>query len=140
MQGILKEFIIAENFNGDNILATLIDGKHLSEEIKSEVAADVAKLKNEGKRVPGLAVIIVGNDPASHVYVSSKKKACEATGIYSVEIALDERITQEQLINEIQKLNEDNRIDGILLQLPLPAHLDENGQLTNRIGDVAMFQ
>ncbi len=129
MQGILKEFIIAENFNGDNILATLIDGKHLSEEIKSEVSADVAKLKQEGKRVPGLAVIIVGNDPASHVYVSSKKKACEATGIYSVEISLDENITQNQLIDEIDKLNKDNNIDGILLQLPLPKHLDENSAL-----------
>lgn len=110
-------------------MATIIDGKKLSEEIKAEVAAEVKKLTDSGITPPGLAVIIVGNDPASHVYVSSKKKACEATGIFSLEIALDENIDQETLISEINKLNQDPRINGILVQLPLPAHLDEHAAL-----------
>lgn len=110
-------------------LATIIDGKKLSETIKAEVAEEVRKITANGEIAPGLAVIIVGNDPASHVYVSSKKKACDATGIFSIEVALPEDTTQAQLLEEINKLNNDSRIHGILLQLPLPRHLNENEAL-----------
>ena len=110
-------------------LATIIDGKKLSETIKAEVAEEVRKITANGEMAPGLAVIIVGNDPASHVYVSSKKKACDATGIFSIEVALPEDTTQAQLLEEINKLNNDSRIHGILLQLPLPRHLNENDAL-----------
>ena len=110
-------------------LATIIDGKKLSETIKAEVAEEVRKITANGEMAPGLAVIIVGNDPASHVYVSSKKKACDATGIFSIEVALPEDTTQAQLLEEINKLNNDSRIHGILLQLPLPRHLNENEAL-----------
>lgn len=110
-------------------LATIIDGKKLSETIKAEVAEEVRKITANGEMAPGLAVIIVGNDPASHVYVSSKKKACDAAGIFSIEVALPEDTTQAQLLEEINKLNNDSRIHGILLQLPLPRHLNENEAL-----------
>ncbi len=110
-------------------MATILDGKKLSETIKQEIALEVKKLTDSSLLPPGLAVIIVGNNPASKVYVSSKKKACAATGIYSIEVALDENITQEKLIEEINKLNNDEKINGILLQLPLPKHLDEHKAL-----------
>ena len=82
------------------------------------------ELKNKGI-VPGLAVVIVGNNPASRVYVNSKKKACEELGMYSVEYALKEETTEEELLELISKLNCDDKINGILVQLPLPKHLDE---------------
>ena len=110
-------------------MAIILDGKKLSETIKLEVTAEVKKLSDSSKLPPGLAVLIVGNNTASKVYVSSKKKACAATGIFSLEVALDENITQERLIEEIDKLNNDERINGILLQLPLPKHLDEHAAL-----------
>ena len=110
-------------------MATILDGKKLSETINNEIAAEVKKLADSSKPVPGLAVIIVGNNPASKVYVASKKKACAKAGIYSLEVALDENITQEKLIEEIHKLNNNDKINGILLQLPLPKHLDENAAL-----------
>lgn len=110
-------------------MATILDGKKLSETIKQEIAVEVKKLTDSSLLPPGLAVIIVGNNPASKVYVSSKKKACAATGVYSLEVALDENITQEKLIEEINKLNNDEKINGILLQLPLPKHLDEHKAL-----------
>lgn len=107
-------------------MAIILDGKKLSETIKLEIAEEVKKLSESSQLPPSLAVIIVGNNSASKVYVSSKKKACAATGIFSLEVALDENITQERLIEEINKLNNDDRINGILLQLPLPKHLDEH--------------
>ncbi len=107
-------------------MAIILDGKKLSETINSEIAEEVKKLADSSKDVPGLAVIIVGDNPASKVYVASKKKACAKAGIFSLEVALDKNITQEKLIEEIQKLNNDDRINGILLQLPLPKHLDEH--------------
>ncbi len=107
-------------------MAIILDGKKLSETINSEIAEEVKKLADSSKAVPGLAVIIVGDNPASKVYVASKKKACAKAGIFSLEVALDKNITQEKLIEEIQKLNNDDRINGILLQLPLPKHLDEH--------------
>ena len=107
-------------------MATILDGKKLSDTIKQEIAEEVKIITESSQLPPGLAVIIVGNNSASKVYVSSKKKACAATGIYSLEVALDENITQEKLIEEINKLNNDDKINGILLQLPLPKHLDEH--------------
>lgn len=102
----------------------IIDGKAVSAKVKEEVKAEVSLLKEQGKEC-ALAVIIVGNDPASKVYVGNKKKACEFVGIRSVEYALPEETTQEELLSLIDKLNEDVTINGILCQLPLPKHLDE---------------
>lgn len=105
-------------------MSKLIDGKIISAAVKERVKAEVAKLNEKGITV-GLAVIIVGEDPASKVYVANKKKACEALGIISEEYALPESTTQEELLNLINKLNADDKINGILCQLPLPRHLDE---------------
>ncbi len=102
----------------------LIDGKVISASVKERVKNEVALLKEEGITT-GLAVIIVGEDPASKVYVSNKKKACEALGIISEEYALPEDTTQEELLNLIHELNNKDSINGILCQLPLPKHLDE---------------
>jgi methylenetetrahydrofolate dehydrogenase (NADP+)/methenyltetrahydrofolate cyclohydrolase len=110
-------------------VTTILDGKQLSQQIRAEVAATVKTMTGAGQKPPGLAVIIVGDDKASRVYVNSKKKACEEAGIYSREIKLDGQTTQAGLLEEIRKLNQDSQIDGILLQLPLPSHLDESEAL-----------
>lgn len=102
----------------------LIDGKVISAAVKERVKNEVAALKQQGITT-GLAVIIVGEDPASKVYVSNKKKACEALGIISEEYALPENTTQEELLSLIDTLNKKESINGILCQLPLPKHLDE---------------
>ena len=102
----------------------LIDGKIISAAVKERVKGEVAALNQKGITV-GLAVIIVGEDPASKVYVNNKKKACEALGIISEEYALAENTTQEELLSLIDKLNKKESINGILCQLPLPKHLDE---------------
>ena len=102
----------------------LIDGKIISASVKERVKAEVALLKEQGITT-GLAVIIVGEDPASKVYVANKKKACEALGIISEEYALPESTTQEELLKLIDELNNKKSINGILCQLPLPRHLDE---------------
>ncbi len=102
----------------------IIDGKKISSEVKEEVKHKVAALKEKGISV-GLAVVLVGEDPASKVYVNNKKKACEALGIESFEFLLPEDATQEELLNLVEKLNADEKVDGILVQLPLPRHLDE---------------
>lgn len=96
----------------------------MSQRIKGELKEEVKKLKSD-KIFPGLAVIIVGDDPASRVYVNSKKKACEEIGIYSKEYALPENTTQDELLELVEKLNSDTKINGILVQLPLPSHIDE---------------
>ena len=106
-------------------MAQIIDGKAVSAAVKQEVAEETAKLKDEKGLKIGLAVVIVGNNPASRVYVNNKKKACEAVGFQSFEYALDENTTQEQLLDLISVLNRDVRVNGILVQLPLPAHIDE---------------
>lgn len=106
-------------------MAQIIDGKAVSAAVKQEVAEETAKLKEEKGLKIGLAVVIVGNNPASRVYVNNKKKACEAVGFQSFEYALDENTTQEQLLDLITVLNRDDRVNGILVQLPLPAHIDE---------------
>lgn len=106
-------------------MALLIDGKQISTDIKDELKETVARLKEQG--IEGaLAVIQVGADPASSVYVRNKKKACEYIGIRSVSYELPEETTEEELLGIIEKLNEDNTINGILCQLPVPAHMDEN--------------
>lgn len=102
----------------------LLDGKKTSADVKNKVAIEVTNLKNKGIEI-GLAVVIVGDDPASRVYVNNKKKACALVGIKSEEFALDANTTQEELLALIQKLNSRKDINGILVQLPLPKHLDE---------------
>ena len=106
-------------------MARIIDGKVISKEVRGEIAADVVAFKEKYGKAPGLAVIIVGNDPASQVYVRNKKRACEEVGFYSENYELPEDTTQEQLIALVEKLNEDENIHGILVQLPLPKHLNE---------------
>ncbi len=103
----------------------IIDGKAISKEIKDEVKEAVSGLKEQGITV-SLAVIQVGNDPASGVYVGNKKKACEYCGIESVSYELAEETTQDELLTLIEKLNKDEKINGILVQLPLPKHMDED--------------
>ena len=102
----------------------IIDGKKISAEIKEEAKLEVAALNENGISV-GLAVVLVGNDPASKVYVNNKKKACEALGIVSSEYLLPEDTSEEELLSLVRKLNSDDSVDGILVQLPLPRHLDE---------------
>ncbi len=104
--------------------AKILDGKAVSQRIKDELKKEVADLKAKGLN-PGLAVIIVGDDPASRIYVNNKKKACEYIGVRSEEYALPGDTTQEELLALIQKLNDSSEIDGILCQLPLPKHIDE---------------
>lgn len=106
-------------------MATIIDGKAVAERLKIQIAADVAALKAQGTQV-GLAVILVGDDPASHIYVRNKIAACEKTGITSTEHRLPADTTEADLLKVIDGLNKDKNVHGILLQLPLPAHLDEN--------------
>lgn len=103
----------------------LIDGKAVSAAVKEKVRCETEGLKAQGIHI-GLAVIIVGDDPASRVYVNNKKKACEAVGFDSYEYALPAETTQEQLLELVSKLNGDKNVDGILCQLPLPRHIDEN--------------
>ena len=105
-------------------MAKIIDGKVISAAVKQRIADNVKALSKEGK-VPGLAVIIVGEDPASKVYVANKKKACEQIGMISEEYALPETTTNEELLDLINELNNKKEINGILCQLPLPKHLDE---------------
>lgn len=106
-------------------MTNIIDGKAISEQIKGEVAEEVRQLVASGKTPPGLAVVLVGDNKASHVYVAMKKKACEAAGIYSREVKLESDVSQEQLLTIIDELNKDPLIHGILTQLPLPDHIDE---------------
>ncbi len=103
----------------------IIDGKKISTEIKDELKEQVAKLKAEGVEVT-LAVVKVGEDPASAVYVRNKEKACEYIGINSKKIEMPEETTEEELLNLVNDLNTDPAINGILVQLPLPKHIDEN--------------
>ena len=104
--------------------AKLIDGKAVSAELRGQMKAEVAALAEEGI-TPGLAVVLVGEDPASQVYVRNKEKACEELGIYSEKYLLPAQTTQEELLALVDKLNGKPDIDGILVQLPLPGHLDE---------------
>lgn len=106
-------------------MVQLIDGKLISAQIKDELKAEVAQMKEKGI-IPCLAVIQVGNDPASSVYVNNKKKACAYIGIESLSYELEETISQDALLELISELNENEKVNGILVQLPLPKHIDEN--------------
>ena len=103
----------------------IINGKEISTAVKERIKNEVEALKEKGINV-GLAVILVGENPASKVYVANKKKACEELGIKSFEFKLPEQTTEEELISLVKKLNEDSEVNGILCQLPLPSHLDES--------------
>ncbi len=100
----------------------IIDGKKIAQNLRNDIAQKVKKLN----RAPGLAVILVGDDPASRVYVRNKDNACKEVGFYSEKINKPANITQQELLDEVERLNNDDKIDGILVQLPLPKHLDAN--------------
>ncbi|KDN56056.1 bifunctional 5,10-methylenetetrahydrofolate dehydrogenase/5,10-methenyltetrahydrofolate cyclohydrolase [Flavobacterium seoulense] len=103
----------------------ILDGKKTSEDIKNEIAAEVQKMKANGEKVPHLAAVIVGNNGASLTYVGSKVRSCEQIGFDSTLVALPEETTEEQLLTKIKELNEDDNLDGYIVQLPLPKHIDE---------------
>lgn len=102
----------------------LIDGKSLAKKVQDTVAQEVSTLKQEKNIVPGLAVILIGDDPASHAYVKMKAKACENVGFYSITHNMPDTISQDEIIATIEMMNNNPRIDGILVQLPLPKHVD----------------
>lgn len=106
-------------------MAYIIDGKKISTEMKDELKEKVAAMKKDGVEIT-LAVIQVGNDPASTVYVGNKKKACEYIGINSLAYEIPEETTEQELLDLVEKLNQDDKVNGILVQLPLPKHIDEN--------------
>ena len=112
--------------------ARIIDGKSIAQTIRSEVAEKVKQRINAGKRAPGLAVILVGDNPASQIYVGSKRRACEEVGFISRSYDLPDTTSEADLLNLIDQLNKDNTIDGILVQLPLPAGID-NVKVLERI-------
>ncbi len=104
--------------------AKIIDGKQVAADVRKHVSLGVQKRIQQGLRPPGLAVILVGNDPASEVYVKNKTKACEEVGFHSVKHNLSSSTTQDELLALIEELNQDETVDGILVQLPLPSHID----------------
>lgn len=110
--------------------ATIIDGKATAAELRQTIKADVSKRIEQGLRQPGLAVVLVGSDPASQVYVGHKRKACAETGVLSKAFDLAEDTTQDDLLALIEQLNNDDEVDGILVQLPLPDHLNEDAIIT----------
>ncbi len=107
-------------------MAHIIDGKKIAAATRADIADRVEKMKRDLGVCPGLAVVIVGENPASQVYVRNKKKACEEAGMYSVVVEMPESTTQQQLMDKLEELKSDSRIHGILVQLPLPRHLDED--------------
>ena len=121
-------------------MAEIISGKLVSQAKREELKKRVSLLNSQGIEV-GLAVIIVGNNSASRVYVNNKKKGCEEIGVNSYEYALPEQTTQEELLRLIEKLNSDTKVDGILCQLPLPSHIDEQAVINaiNPYKDVDAF-
>ncbi len=111
-------------------MGTIIDGKRIAEAIIAELKTEVASLTEKVGRSPGLGVILVGDDPASKVYVRNKRRACDELNIFSEEHILQDDVPEETLRKRIEELNDDGRIDGILLQLPLPPHLDEDAMVS----------
>jgi methylenetetrahydrofolate dehydrogenase (NADP+)/methenyltetrahydrofolate cyclohydrolase len=114
--------------------AQLIDGKSIAASLRQQIAQRVNERRQQGLRTPGLAVILVGSDPASQVYVSHKRKDCEEVGFLSQAYDLPSETTQEALTDLIDRLNDDPAIDGVLLQLPLPEHLDASKLLAHSPG------
>ena len=102
----------------------IIDGKKISAEIKAEIKAEVAEIKKKSGKIPGLAVILVGNDAASSVYVNSKEKSCVDMGFHSEKYLLSEEVSEKELLELVETLNKKEKINGILVQLPLPKHID----------------
>ena len=109
----------------------IIDGKLVTSKIRQIIKEKTKKIKEEHSRVPGLAAVLVGEDPASQIYVRNKRKSCEDVGIYSEEHKLPESTSQDELLSLINKLNKDDNINGILIQLPLPKHMDESSILNS---------
>jgi len=105
---------------------TIIDGKKVSTYLKEKISLEVKQLKLEGKKTPHLAAILVGNDGASETYVAAKVKACAQVGFDSTLIRLDEQVSEQELLDKIQELNNNSQIDGFIVQLPLPKHISEN--------------
>lgn len=104
---------------------TVLDGKNTAKQIRAEMAQRVLQLQDEGLRPPHLAIVIVGHDAASETYVANKVKACEQVGFMTTKVALEASVTQEELLERIESLNNDDSIDGFIVQLPLPQHIDE---------------
>ena len=103
----------------------LIDGKAISEAIKKEISEEVKKRIQEGKKVPHLAAILVGHDGGSETYVAHKVKSCEQVGFKSTLIRFEDNVSEEELLQTVEKLNNDEEIDGFIVQLPLPKHISE---------------
>ena len=103
----------------------ILDGKHIAATIRAELREQIDALKAHGKRVPKLAVVIVGHNPASETYVNNKIKACAEVGIDAQKIALEDTVTEQQLLAQVRQLNEDPAVDGFIVQLPLPEHITE---------------
>ncbi|MDE7342851.1 MAG: bifunctional 5,10-methylene-tetrahydrofolate dehydrogenase/5,10-methylene-tetrahydrofolate cyclohydrolase, partial [Muribaculaceae bacterium] len=103
----------------------IIDGKMMAARIKEEIAAEVKEMTARGERPPHLVAVIVGHDGGSEAYVANKEKNCLAVGIRSTNLRFDESITEEELLKEVKRLNADPEVDGIIIQLPLPRHIDE---------------
>ena len=112
-------------------MAEIMDGKLVSAKIKKDIKLEIENMKKDGKQIPGLAVIIVGEDPASKVYVKNKRKDCEEVGMYSEEYALPENTNEKELLELVKKLNARSDIHGILVQSPLPNHINENTVIEN---------
>lgn len=104
---------------------TLLDGKYIAQQIRAELRQEVDNLLSQGHRAPRLGIVIVGHNPASETYVRNKIRACQEVGIMAEKIAYESSITEQELLAEINRLNTDDDIDGFIVQLPLPAHIDE---------------
>ena len=108
----------------------ILDGKHIAQMIRAELREQIASIVSKGLRAPKLAVIIVGHNPASETYVANKIKACAEVGIEAERVALEAEITEEELLAEVERLNRDASVDGFIVQLPLPEHINESAILS----------
>lgn len=104
----------------------LLDGKHTAETIRQEMKQQIDALLCEGRRAPKLGIVLVGHNPASETYVNNKMRACEQVGIEAVKIAYEDTVSEQELLNKVQELNDDASVDGFIVQLPLPSHIDES--------------
>lgn len=108
----------------------ILDGKHIAQTIRAELREQIASIVSKGLRAPKLAVVIVGHNPASETYVANKIKACAEVGIEAERVALEAEITEEELLAEVERLNRDASVDGFIVQLPLPEHINESAVLS----------